>query len=405
MSAKAASKLSYRGIVHRLFKNIKAGCLVLQENQHTHRFGDQASPNEETCHIKVNNQDFYKMLVKQGSLGAAEAYLREYWDTDDLLPTFELLTKNQNVVEGADKGLAKFVVKLRDLSNHFLANTQKRSKKYISYHYDLSNDLFKLFLDTPYMQYSSAVYPNDDATLEEAQINKLKQIGDKLQLKPTDHLLEIGTGWGGLCVYMAQNYGCRVTTTTISQEQHDYAKARIKAAGLENRITLLLEDYRNLDGQYDKLVSIEMLEAVGHQYFANYFAKCNNLIKKSGLALIQVITINEQTYERAKTTVDFIKKYIFPGGCLPSITAIMDTCTKHTNLNLIKLCDIGLDYVKTLAEWRKRFWDNISDVKKLGFDERFIRMWDYYYCYCMAGFKQRYISDVHLLLQKYVYDE
>jgi cyclopropane-fatty-acyl-phospholipid synthase len=259
--------------------------------------------------------------------------------------------------------------------------------------------MFELFLD-PTMMYSSAMFDEHTKTLQQASELKLKTICDKLDLSASDHVIEIGTGWGGFSIYAAKNYGCKVTTTTISRQQYELAKARVDAAGLSGQITLLLDDYRHLQGQYDKLVSIEMIEAVGYQFYDTYFAKVSSLLKPDGLALIQAITIADQRYESAKKSVDFIQRYIFPGSCIPSNTAMLDSITKMTDLRLTDLEDIGPHYATTLAMWRENFFTNIRQIQKLGYSEEFIKMWEFYLCYCEGGFEERALGDVHLLLAK-----
>jgi cyclopropane-fatty-acyl-phospholipid synthase len=250
------------------------------------------------------------------------------------------------------------------------------------------------------MAYSCAIFERPEATLEEAQVAKFERICQRLQLRPQDHLVEIGTGWGGLAIHAASRHGCRVTTTTISREQHDYARAKIAAAGLADRIELRLDDYRELAGRYDKLVSVEMIEAVGHQYLDTYVAKCASLLKPDGAMLIQAITIQDQMYAAALKSVDFIQRFIFPGSFIPSVTAIVEACTRATDLKLFKLEDIGPHYATTLARWRENFFARISEVRRLGYSEEFIRMWEFYLCYCEGGFAERQLGDVHLLFTK-----
>jgi cyclopropane-fatty-acyl-phospholipid synthase len=259
--------------------------------------------------------------------------------------------------------------------------------------------MFEQFLD-PTMMYSSGIFEHQDMTMEQASIAKLDRICQKLQLDENDHVLEIGTGWGGFAIYAARNYGCKVTTTTISQQQFDYAEQRIKDEGLEDRITLLCEDYRNLTGQYDKLVSIEMIEAVGHAYYKNYFQHCSDLLKPEGMMLLQSITIADQRYQAASKEVDFIQRYIFPGGSLPSVSVIAKNVSDHTDMRFYQLEDIGAHYATTLAKWRERFFSNIEIIQKLGYSETFVRMWDFYLCYCEGGFRENSIGTIQVLLTK-----
>jgi len=294
----------------------------------------------------------------------------------------------------------KWLVKpLHFLQRYLNRNTPKGSRRNIEAHYDLGNELFELFLDET-MMYSCGIFHHQQTTLQEASEAKLERICQKLQLKPTDHLLEIGTGWGGFALYAAKHYGCRVTTTTISKQQYDYARQRVQDAGLEDRITLLFDDYRELNGSYDKLVSIEMVEAIGHRYYDAYFNKCSELIKPDGMMLLQSITISDQRYPVAKKSIDFIQKYIFPGGCLPSVAALGDAIARKTDMRIFHLEDIGPHYATTLHKWRERFFENIGKVRQLGYPEGFIRMWEYYLCYCEGGFRQQTIGTIQLLLTK-----
>jgi cyclopropane-fatty-acyl-phospholipid synthase len=299
-------------------------------------------------------------------------------------------------LEGGYQWLTRPILRVLHWLN---SNTTEGSRKNIAAHYDLGNSLFELFLD-PTMMYSSAIFNAQTPTLQAASELKLKTICDKLDLQATDHVLEIGTGWGGFAMYAAKHYGCKVTTTTISQQQYLLAKQRVEAAGLSDRITLLLDDYRHLEGQYDKLVSIEMIEAVGYQFYDTYFAKVGSLLKPEGLALIQAITIADQRYESAKKSVDFIQRYIFPGSCIPSTTAMLNSITKVSDMRLYDLEDIGPHYATTLRMWRENFFSHIDQVRRLGYSEEFIKMWEFYLCYCEGGFAERALGDVHLLLTK-----
>ena len=278
-------------------------------------------------------------------------------------------------------------------------NTQQGSRKNIAAHYDIGNDLFKIMLDKT-MMYSSAIFGDENMSLYDAQMNRLDVICKKLDLQASDQLLEIGTGWGTLSIYAAKNYGCHVTTTTISREQYNLTCERVEKEGLSDRITVLIKDYRHLNGKFDKLVSVEMIEAVGHQYYETYFNKCSELLKPTGMMLLQAITISDQQFEAAKTSVDFIKRYIFPGSCIPSVTAMQQAITNSSDLRLYDLKDIGPHYATTLNHWRKNINANMDEIKKLGYSDEFIKMWDFYLCYCEGGFIERVISDVHMLLVK-----
>jgi len=350
-------------------------------------------------HMDVLDPGFYRAVAANGSVGAGEAYMDGHWRCDDLVALVRLLVRNRDRLDAMETGLARAGgVAMRAL-HAFRRNTRSGSQKNIAAHYDLGNDLFKLFLDEN-MMYSSAIFADDSETLEAAQRRKLERICRKLDLQPSDHLVEIGTGWGGMALYAARNFGCRVTTTTISREQHALAVARVAEAGLSDRITVLLEDYRDLEGKFDKLVSIEMIEAIGHQYLETYLAKCASLLKDDGLALIQAITIEDHRYQQALGSVDFIKRYIFPGSFIPSVSAITGAAGRASDLRLVNLEDIGPSYALTLHHWRQRFLAKLDQVRAQGYDERFIRMWEFYLCYCEGGFIERSIGDVHLLLAR-----
>ena len=347
--------------------------------------------------LHVLDGAFYRAAAANGSVGAGESYMDGDWTCDDLVSLVRILVRNRDLLDGMEGGLARLGGWAMRTVHSFRRNTRTGSRKNIAAHYDLGNPLFKLFLDET-MMYSSAIFTDAGDDLETASRRKLDRICEKLQLSPTDHLVEIGTGWGGMALHAAKHYGCRVTTTTISKEQHALASERIAAAGLSDRVTLLLEDYRDLTGTYDKLVSIEMIEAIGHQYLDTYFDKCASLLKPDGLALIQAITIEDHRYEQALTSVDFIKRHIFPGSFIPSVTAMVEAAGRAGPLRLINLEDFGPSYALTLHHWRQRFFASIDQVRALGYDERFVRMWEFYLCYCEGGFIERAISDVHLLL-------
>lgn len=352
--------------------------------------------------VQVHDKQLMDLIFKNGVLGAAEGYIRGYWSSDHLVELIQILARNrevldkinQNVISQASQIFLKAWYKTRK-------NSIDGSRKNIADHYDLSNDFFKLFLD-PSMMYSSAVFKDVEMTLEQASEYKKELICQKLQLKPMDHLVEIGSGWGGFAIYAAQNYGCKVTTITISQAQYDEAVMRIQAAGLAHRVDVQLKDYRLLEGKYDKLVSIEMIEAVGEQYLSTYFKQCRNLLKPHGLGLIQAITIEDARYKKALNTVDYIKRYIFPGSFIPCISVLTQTASEQ-KLRLKHLEDIGQSYAQTLHLWRKNFLAARAQVLALGFDENFIRMWDFYLCYCEGGFKEGVISDVHMLFEASAY--
>ncbi|MGN5723819.1 class I SAM-dependent methyltransferase [Acinetobacter calcoaceticus] len=352
--------------------------------------------------IEVRNPLLMDLILKNGVLGAAEGYIRGDWSSEQLVELVQILARNRDVLDQFNQNV------IAQASQLFLKawyknrkNSLSGSRKNIAEHYDLSNDFFKLFLD-PSLMYSSAFFENENMTLEDASDLKKELICKKLDLKPMDHLVEIGSGWGGFAIYAAQHYGCRVTTITISQAQYDEAVTRVNDAGLAHRIDVQLKDYRLLEGKFDKLVSIEMVEAVGAQYLSTYFDQCKALLKPKGLAFIQAITIEDFRYKKALNTVDYIKRYIFPGSFIPSISVLTQTASE-SGLRLKYLNDIGLSYAQTIHHWRARFLAAREEVLALGFDENFIRMWDFYLCYCEGGFKEGVISNVHLLFESASY--
>jgi cyclopropane-fatty-acyl-phospholipid synthase len=347
----------------------------------------------------MQNPNFYADMAFGGSVGAAEAYMRGDWTASDLTALVRLLLNNRAVVDSMDSGMGRLAQPFLKALHWANRNTQAGARRNIAAHYDLGNDLFRLFLSAD-MMYSSAIYAHDAMSLEEASFNKLDRICRKLQLCPDDHVVEIGTGWGGFALHAAQHYGCRVTTTTISRQQHALAEERIRAAGLEDRITLLFEDYRDLEGQFDKLVSIEMIEAIGYRQYPSYFDKVGRLLKPEGMALIQAITIQDQQYEKALRSVDFIQRYIFPGCNIPSVTALTAAMTGASDLRLYHLEDIGPHYARTLRAWRERFFARLDSVRAQGYSEEFIRMWEFYLCYCEGGFAEQALGDAQLLLVK-----
>ena len=388
-----------RKAVHKHLNRIQTGELVIREGQVEHYFG-HTSQNSPLCvTIDVKDPRFYSDIAFAGSVGAGEAYMQGYWTCSDLTALVRLLLLNRDVLDGMDQSLSRLKAPLHKLLHWFNRNSRRGSRKNIEAHYDLGNELFQQFLD-PTLMYSAAYYQSPTMNLEQAAIAKLDRICLKLELSPEDHVLEIGTGWGGFAIHAAQHYGCHVTTTTISKEQYELACQRIKQAGLDDRITVLLDDYRDLQGQYDKLVSIEMIEAVGHQYLPTYFSQCSHLLKPNGMMLLQAITIADQQYHAALRDVDFIKRYIFPGGFLPSITVMASTIAKITDMKLFHLEDIGPHYATTLRDWRQRFFQNIEKVRSLGYSETFTRMWDFYLCYCEGAFREHAIGTVQMLLTK-----
>jgi len=391
-------RFARRAVLARL-AGIKRGRIVIEDGDERITFGEEISGADLRATIRITDQRFYSDLALGGSMGAGEAYMAGSWTTDDLTALVQIMIRNRDVMEGMDGGLARLASPARRLLHYFNRNTKAGSQRNIAAHYDLGNDFFELILD-PTLMYSCAIFTRPDSTLEEAAIAKVDRICRKLDLRADDHLLEIGTGWGGFAIHAAKNYGCRVTTTTISRAQHDYAIKKIAEQGLADRITVLFKDYRDLSGQFDKAVSIEMIEAVGHHFVDSYFHKCGELLKPDGVMLLQAITIADQYYESAVRNVDFIKKYIFPGSFIPSVTSLCNSITRASDMRLFHLEDLTPNYAETLKNWRLRMFQNIERVRALGYPEEFIRMWDFYLSYCEGGFRERYIGDVQMLLTK-----
>jgi cyclopropane-fatty-acyl-phospholipid synthase len=388
-----------RKLFFALMTDFKIGKLTLIEKNQQYPFGQSSKGGSLQATIHVHHPRFYTSTVFGGSIGSAEAYMAGLWSTSHLTNIIRLVILNRQIMEKMDKGWSWLSDSVHKLYHYVRRNTLKGSKENIVAHYDLGNDFYKLFLDVT-LTYSCGIFEHKNSTLEAASIAKYDRICRKLQLHPDDHIIEIGGGWGGFSIHAAKHYGCRVTTTTISDEQYDLAEKRVAASGMPHRIRLLRKDYRHLNGRFDKLVSIEMIEAVGHQYLDTFFQICSRLLKANGMMLLQAITIVDQVFDAHKRSADFIKRYIFPGSCIPSIHAIMSSIARKTDLKLFHLEDITPHYVRTLAEWRKRFFDHIDDVREMGFSETFIRMWEYYLCYCEAGFAERYLGDVQMLFTK-----
>ncbi len=386
-----------RGAVLRQLTQLRHGRLTVHDGEEVLQFGDpQASLHGE---IRVLDAALWGLVAGNGSIGAGEAYIHGYWNSPELTAVIRVFVANLEVLDAMERGLARLGRPLIRGLHWLNRNSRKGSRRNIAAHYDLGNALFEQFLD-PTLMYSAAMFRGEDDSLEQAQLNKLERICQKLALQPSDHLLEIGTGWGSMAIHAASRYGCRVTTTTLSREQYAHTARRIRELGLEERITLLLEDYRDLDGQYDKLVSIEMIEAVGHRFLPTYFQQCARLLKPDGLMLLQAITIREQRYEQACRSVDFIQRYIFPGGALPSVQKMLEVVGQHTDLNLHHMEDFGLHYARTLRLWHDNLRNARQRLAQLGYDDHFYRLWEFYLCYCEGGFLERTIGTAQLLLAK-----
>jgi cyclopropane-fatty-acyl-phospholipid synthase len=383
-----------RAVAERFLRRIDTGQLVLVEDGRTRTYG--SGPPVATVHVR--SPKVWRRLLR-GSRGLAETYFDGLWDSPDVTAVIRLAARNVVGIDRLRRWLAPVRAPFQRVAALVRRNTRRRARRSIAAHYDLGNGLFELMLDQT-MMYSCALFERPGMTLEEASVAKLERVCQRLDIGPGDHLLEIGTGWGGFAVYAAGTRGCRVTTTTISREQHDYAVETVRRAGLEHLVTVLLDDYRDLTGTYDKLVSIEMIEAVGWRHFPVFFERCSDLLEPDGLMLLQAITIDDRAYEVEKAGSSFANTYVFPNGCLPSLEVIFRCVARRTDMQALALEDLTPHYVETLRRWRENFLSDRSRVEALGYDERFQRMWTLYLSYCEAGFAERRIGDVQLLLAK-----
>jgi cyclopropane-fatty-acyl-phospholipid synthase len=401
----AESTAAPTGLLNRLARRlvlkdlaaISQGRLIIIDRAERWEFG--APQSDLTATVWVQHDDFYRRVASGGTLAAAETYMDGLWRTSDLSALVQIMVRNQGAQQQLEGGLARLATPLRRLLHRLNDNTLNGSRKNIAAHYDLGNDFYRLFLD-PTLAYSCGLFERADSSLEEASRAKFDLICRKLHLKPGMQVLEIGTGWGGFAIHAARHYGCQVTSTTISRQQYELAAQRVLAAGLGSRITLLQQDYRTLTGQFDRLVSIEMIEAVGHRHLPTFFRACSDRLKADGAALIQAITVPAQAYQRYLDSPDFINRYIFPGSCCPSLNAMSDAVAGASDLRLVHLEDLSPHYARTLRAWRSAFLANLERVRELGFDGRFIRMWEYYLCYCEGGFAERFTGVLQLLFSK-----
>lgn len=388
-----------RSLVRKYLAGLRQGQIELLESSGQRELLGSLSEDGLRAELTVHQPDFFSSLLRRGELGLAESRMRGHWSSPDLTTLLRILYRN-SAARGGMRSFTGSISQLLDRGRHWLArNSLRGSQRNIAAHYDLGNEFFSLFLD-PTMMYSSAVFDAEHRTLEQAAVHKLDSICRKLNLQPGHHVIEIGTGWGGFALHAAQNYGCRVTSTTISRRQYELASRRIRDAGLEDRVNLLLQDYRTLSGNYDRLVSIEMIEAVGHDYLPVYFETCGRLLNPGGRMLVQAITIPDQRYDSYRRSIDFIRRYIFPGGHLPSMTAMQQAAASRTDLLLNAVEQFPDSYARTLREWRSRFMSRLSEVREQGFDERFIRMWEYYFCYCEAAFLEQAVGVAHLIWER-----
>ncbi|MBU8977769.1 cyclopropane-fatty-acyl-phospholipid synthase family protein [Lysobacter sp. MMG2] len=387
-----------RGRVVSQLNALRSGAVVLHDPWGSITLGENAG-HARWPTLRVSDTRFYRAVALGGSVGAAEAYMDGAWTCDDLVGLVRLLVRNRDLLDNVERGPARAAGWALRLAHALRRNTASGARRNIAAHYDLGNTFFRLFLSDDLM-YSSALFEREDETLEAASKRKLDTICSKLQLRQGDRVLEIGTGWGGFAVHAAREYGCHVTTTTLSREQYELAGQRVAEAGLQDRVAVLLRDFRELDGTYDKLASVEMVEAIGPENLRRYFACIGERLSEKGLALVQAITIEDHRYEQAVRSVDFIKRYVFPGSFIPSIAAMMSAKAAASDLSLLHLEDMGLSYARTLKAWRGRFLDRLPQVRALGFDERFIRMWEFYLAYCEGGFRERSIGVAQMLFAR-----
>jgi cyclopropane-fatty-acyl-phospholipid synthase len=388
-----------RRVLLGLLERLEHGRLTLVDGPERRVFGPVCRGAALEATLTVHHQRFYGSCLFGGTIGAAEAYMAGFWSADDLTALIRIFTLQPELFGRMDKGLARVTAPALKAVHALNRNTRRGSRRNILAHYDLGNEFYELFLDET-LTYSCGIFERADSTLADASAAKYERICHKLALAPGDRVLEIGTGWGGFALHAAGRYGCRVTTTTISDRQHALAHRRFEAAGLSDRVTLLKRDYRDLEGRFDKLVSIEMIEAVGHHFLEDFFRACSERLAPDGAMLLQAITIRDQVFDRHKREVDFIKRYIFPGSCIPSVTAIAGATARASDLRIFHLEDITPHYARTLKAWRENFFRNRERVKALGFADAFIRMWEFYLCYCEAGFAERYLGDVQVVFTK-----
>jgi cyclopropane-fatty-acyl-phospholipid synthase len=381
--------LARRAVFSR-FARMASGHLTIRDARGTAEFGPEASP---AATVLVHDPRFYGSLVMGGHLGAVESYLDGWWETDDLTALVQLMVRNRGVTDSMETGVARLAQPLRRLWHAWRHNSRTGSRRNIAAHYDLGNDFFAQFLDET-LTYSCGIFERPDASLLDASLAKYDRLCHKLALGADDHVLEIGTGWGGFALHAAGHYGCRVTTATISRAQHALARERVAAAGLADRVTVLLRDYRDLVGRFDKLVSIEMIEAVGHRFYRTFFRKCVELLAPGGRMALQAITIDPRYYDRARREVDFIKRYIFPGSNIPSVPVLQHAAR---DLALEHVEDITPHYAETLKRWRENFLARWERIRALGFSEEFRRLWEFYFCYCEGGFRERLLGDVQMV--------
>lgn len=381
-----------RRLVQQQLSDLRRGSISVADHRGVCRFGDST---ELQAFVEVHRPEFYRAALMSGTLGVAESYIRGDWDCEGLTELFRIMIRNRTHASRMDRGVARLAGLAQRAVHWWRSNSRASSRRNISAHYDLGNEFYRLWLDES-LAYSSGIFPSPRASLPEASLEKFDRVCRKLELRASDHVLEIGTGWGGFALHAAANYGCRVTSTTISREQFQLAQQRVDRAGLSDRITLLNADYRDLSGQFEKLVSIEMIEAVGHNYFDTFFRQCGRLLRPTGSMLLQAIVMPERNYDQYLRGVDFIQRYVFPGGCLPSLRAMLDSIGRTSSMRLVHAEDFAPHYAMTLRRWRDSFHDALAEIRRLSYSEEFIRLWRYYLCYCEAAFEERSIGVMQL---------
>ena len=387
----------FRKLVLKKFNNMKHGYIHIKDTQKEYKIGNDKS--DLRVNLEITSDEFYVLIGSGGLMGASEAYALGLWKVDDLVKLIQIMVRNKDLMDNIDSGLSSIIKPINKWIHYRRQNTLIGSKKNIVAHYDLSNEFYSLWLDRT-MTYSCGIFKNNTTTMEEASIEKLDRICKKLNLSKDDSVLEIGTGWGSFAIHAAKNYGCKITTTTISDAQYNFAKNRIEEEGLQDKITLLNKDYRLLEGQYDKIASIEMIEAVGHKNVKTYFKKVSSLLRDNGLFAMQGITYNDQNFDVYKNSVDFINKYIFPGSCLISVSQVSEIIKKNTSMLFVDLEDITSHYATTLRIWRENFFKQLPKIKELGFSDSFINLWEFYFVYCEAGFIEKNIGDYQFVFSK-----
>jgi cyclopropane-fatty-acyl-phospholipid synthase len=397
--ASLLARFGRRLMLGRLAEFTRGALRVVEPDGSEFTIGERTAGFDVGCTLTIEHPQTWADAAFGGTVGAGEAYIRGLWRCDDLTALVRIFVANRDVMNRMDSRWSFVSRPLLKLFHWANRNSKHGSARNIAAHYDLGNPLYELMLDET-MAYSCAIFPRPEASLAVAQTAKFEAVCRKLDLKRTDHVLEIGTGWGGFAIHAVERYGCRVTTTTISAAQRDYALKKIAERNLSDRITVLLDDYRDLEGEYDKLVSIEMVEAVGAQYLDGFFGACSRLVKPEGAMLLQAITIQDQHYQQALKSVDYIQRYVFPGSFIPSVSALAASMTRATDLKLFHLEDIGPHYANTLRLWRERFFRNLAKVRELGYPDSFVRLWEYYLCYCEGGFRERQLGTVQMLLTK-----